>query len=142
MDMMYVLCPPMTWFLTGSLKFAIHWVRPGTNAVDRIGSGGFPSNHTAIVASTVMLVALTQGVNSPVTGLGVAVLLLVIFDATSLRRQVGLQARRLNELMDSTGHGQLRESTGHSYLEVFGGLVWGAVVGYSYLWAYTRLVTP
>ncbi|GAA4711566.1 divergent PAP2 family protein [Brevibacillus fulvus] len=133
--MAYFLAPFIGWLVSGVVKFVINYFRFGAEARHRIGNGGFPSTHTTVMASTVMLIGFQEGFFSPVFGLGVAVAFIVIIDATGLRRAVGRHAERLNRLaregfpqegMDKP----LRESMGHTRLEIAGGLVLGCLVAY------------
>lgn len=124
---MYALAPFIGWFIAGVTKYVVNHIRYG-NAKDRIGNGGFPSNHTTIMTSTVMLIGFQEGFLSPIYGLGVAVTYIVIIDALGLRRYVGRHAERINQLQSEQI--KLRESMGHSRLEVLGGLVLGTIIGY------------
>ncbi|MCP3776529.1 divergent PAP2 family protein [Paenibacillus sp. MZ04-78.2] len=99
------------------------------NARERIGNGGFPSNHTTIVTTTTMLIGFREGFDTAMFGLGAAVTFIVIIDATGLRRHVGRHASLLNVLR-SDGE-KLRESMGHNAIEVLGGLAVGTLVGWS-----------
>lgn len=103
----------------------INHIRYG-NARERIGNGGFPSNHTTIMTTTVMLIGLEEGFTSPIFGLGAAITFIVIIDATGLRRYVGYQAQQINS-MSMEGE-KLRESIGHKPIEIIGGLILGLVL--------------
>jgi len=124
---MYALAPFIAWLAAGVLKYIVNHIRYG-NARERIGNGGFPSNHTTIITAVVMLIGFREGFADPMFGLGTAVAFIVIIDATGLRRHVGLHAARINAL-HSEGT-RLRESMGHNGYEVLGGLVLGTLVGY------------
>ena len=54
-------------------------------------------------------------------------MLLFIMDAHTLRRKVGDHAKILNQLQDKI---ILRERMGHTKLEIFCGIILGAVLGY------------
>ncbi len=62
-------------------------------------------------------------------GLGTAITFIVILDASGLRRYVGHHARLINGL-NPEGK-RLRESVGHNAVEIMGGLVLGALLGYA-----------
>jgi len=130
--MYYFLAPIIAWFVAGGLKFLINYIRFG-EAKKRIGNGGFPSNHTTIVTTVTMLIGFHEGFDSPIFGLGVAVIMIVVIDATGLRRHVGYHAASLNILLNSPS--KHRESMGHTKIEVLGGLVLGALLAYLlHLW--------
>ncbi len=121
MSFVYVATPFIAWLVTGVTKFCVNCIRERRLAFDLIGYGGFPSNHTAISSSVVFLVALREGIDHPVVGLGTAFVFIVMLDASSLRREVGRHAVKLNELSDAG----LRERIGHTRVELAGGLVVG-----------------
>jgi len=60
--------------------------------------------------------------------------MIVVYDATGIRRQAGMQAQKINILVDEllSGHPvsdkQLREVLGHTPLEALGGVLLGVVV--------------
>jgi acid phosphatase family membrane protein YuiD len=122
--MIYVLAPFIGWFIAGVMKYMINQMRYG-NARSLIGNGGFPSNHTTIMTTITSLIGFTEGFG-PLLGLSVAVTYIVIIDAMGLRRHVGYQAKKINEISNSS----LRESMGHTRFEVLGGLVLGVLIGY------------
>lgn len=124
---MYAIAPFIAWLVAGSLKFIINHIR-FDNAKERIGNGGFPSNHSTICMTTTMLIGFNEGFLSPVFGLGIALTFIVIIDAMGLRRHVGRQAQRINILHSDAA--PLRESMGHSRYEVLGGIVLGTLLGY------------
>ena len=128
----YAFTPFLAWLVAGILKFLINSLRARRFAFDLIGYGGLPSNHSAIVSSIATLIALNEGVNSPVFGVAVALVFIVILDATSLRRQVGKHAAAINKLNSLTSGAALllRERMGHAPFEVLAGLITGSAVAY------------
>ncbi|MBN6187006.1 divergent PAP2 family protein [Aneurinibacillus sp. BA2021] len=129
--MLYALAPFIGWFVAGVMKFCVNYMRFGSEARSRIGNGGFPSNHTTIMTTTVMFIGFHDGFATPMFGLGVAITYIVIIDAMGLRRHVGRHAERLNRMDQSEPpQKRLRESMGHNGVEVLGGLVLGSLLGY------------
>jgi acid phosphatase family membrane protein YuiD len=108
------------------LKFAINCLRSGRLVWDQIGLGGLPSNHTAVVSSTAILIGLREGVNTALFAIAVTLAIIVILDALHLRREVGAHAAALNELL--RGNAQrppFREHVGHRRVEVLMGFLVG-----------------
>lgn len=128
MDFSYLITPFVAWLVTGCSKFAINSLRARRLAFDLIGYGGMPSNHSAIVGSMATLIALREGIGSSAFGVALTLAYIVLLDANSLRRQVGLQAARLNLL--SMEQVPLRERIGHSRLEIAVGLLVGGAVAW------------
>lgn len=127
LDYSYALTPLLAWLLAGCSKFAINSVRARRLAFDLIGYGGMPSNHSAIVCSMAMLIALKEGIAHPAFGVAVTLAFIVLLDASSLRRQVGLHAEAINALSAATPSKPLRERMGHSRGELLAGLLAGSV---------------
>jgi len=128
----YALVPVIAWFVAGTLKFVINFIRFRSQAVNLIGNGGFPSTHTTVMSSTVFLIGFSEGVGTPVFGLGMAVLMITIIDALGLRRAVGKQASAINRYISgNTTDPLLRERQGHNPVEVLGGLMLGFMLAYS-----------
>lgn len=128
----YAFVPMIAWFVAGTLKFMINFIRFRSQAVGLIGNGGFPSTHTTIMSSTVFLIGFSEGVATPVFGLGVAVLMITIVDALGIRRAVGKQASVINRyiLPGNNDEKPLRERQGHHPVEVLGGLALGFILAF------------
>ena len=125
LDYSYALTPLLAWLLAGCSKFAINSLRSKRLAFDLIGYGGMPSNHSAIVSSMAVLIALKEGIAHPAFGVAVTLAFIVLLDASSLRKQVGLHAQAIN-LLSSEQASRLRERMGHSRGEILAGLLVGA----------------
>lgn len=126
LDLSYLLTPFIAWLIAGCSKFAINCLRERRLAFDLIGYGGLPSNHSAITGSMVVLIALKEGIDTPAFGVAVTLAYIVILDASSLRRQVGMHASAINALTPHCPR-KLRERMGHSPLEIAAGLIVGAL---------------
>jgi len=126
----YALTPFLAWFITGILKFMVNSFREKRLAIELIGYGGLPSNHSAIVSSMATLVALKEGINIPTFGVALTLAFIVILDASSLRRQVGKHAAAINLLnhLRKNNPELLRERMGHTGIEIASGVVVGALV--------------
>jgi len=103
-----------------------------------MGNGGFPSTHTATVSSIVFLIGLGEGWLSPIFGLAVAFLFIVIIDATGLRIAVGKQAAAVNKMNEGVdSYKILREKMGHTRIEILGGLIVGFTVSLVLYWLFS-----
>jgi acid phosphatase family membrane protein YuiD len=131
LDYKYVATPILAWFVAGTVKFIVNYIRFRKEAVNLIGNGGFPSTHTTVISSTVFFIGLSEGIAAPIFGLGVAVLMITIFDAMGLRRAVGKQASMINQYMSTDKTAVLlRERQGHTPVEVLGGLMIGFLLAF------------
>lgn len=135
-DLAYLLTPFLAWLVAGKTKFLINSIRAKSLAFEQIGYGGMPSNHSAIVSSMVFLIALREGITHPAFGIAVTVAFIVMLDASSLRRKVGLQAEMINRLMEKSGENfkPLRERMGHTPVEIAAGIAVGFVVAWLVQW--------
>jgi len=127
----YLVTPFLAWLVAGILKFLINSFKARRFSFELIGYGGFPSNHSAIVSSITMLIALKEGINTPAFGVAITLAFIVILDAGSLRRQVGKHATAINKLNSLASENPLflRERMGHTCVEIFAGIIVGATVG-------------
>ena len=126
------------WFLAQTLKIPIDYI---TSRRWRwalfFAAGGMPSSHSALVTSTAMGVGLFYGFDDPLFAVATALAMVVVYDATGVRRQAGMQAKRINILVNELLQGhplnekQLREVLGHTPLEAVGGVLLGLVVAVS-----------
>ena len=97
-------------------------------------AGGMPSSHTALMVGITHGIGLSAGYNSPLFALAFALSMIVIYDATGIRRQAGKHAELINAMINDLAAGnplkeeQLREVLGHTPLESLGGILLGLVV--------------
>ena len=97
-------------------------------------AGGMPSSHTALVVAVAHAIGLTAGFDSAPFALAFVVAMIVVYDATGVRRQAGLHAEVINALLRDlvAGHplkqAKLIELLGHSPLEALAGGVLGLIV--------------
>jgi len=123
------------WLLAQVIKLPLDYLRTRKwNWALLITTGGMPSSHSALVTSTVFAIGLYYGFDNPLFALGVAITMIVTYDAAGVRRQAGIHAQRINVLFNELLHGHivserdLREVLGHTPLEVAGGILLGLVV--------------
>ncbi len=123
------------WALAQALKSPVHYLRAGKwDWSLLLRAGGMPSSHSALVASTAHAVGLYHGFNTPLFALAVTLAMIVIYDATGVRRQAGKHAERINAIIKDLRSGrphwhemeeQLKEVLGHTPLEALAGTLLG-----------------
>ncbi len=125
----------IAWGIAQGLKIPLEYLRTHRwNWALLVSSGGMPSSHSALITATTQAIGLHAGFDTPVFALAVATAMIVIYDATGIRRQAGMQAQKINILVDELlkGHPisdkQLREVLGHTPLEALGGVLLGLSV--------------
>jgi acid phosphatase family membrane protein YuiD len=134
----------VSWILAQALKIPIDLFQSRQwNWALFFAAGGMPSSHSALVTSTAMAVGLHFGFDSPLFGVATALAMIVVYDATGIRRQAGMQAQKINILIEELLKGHpvsqehLIEVLGHTPLEALGGVLLGLVVAVG-LWLVWR----
>lgn len=98
-------------------------------------SGGMPSSHSSFVTSLAMLVGFNKGFASTEFAITAVFAIIVMYDASGVRRAVGKQAEILNQIVDDFFHGKfdqhkkLKELVGHTPKEVLFGALLGIIIG-------------
>jgi len=96
-----------------------------------VSTGGMPSAHSAAVSGLCTAVGLEAGFGGPLFAIALGFALIVMFDASTVRRAAGVQASLLNQIVDELfkehhlSEVKLKELLGHTRLEVFLGMVIG-----------------
>ncbi len=123
------------WFLAQVIKIPLDFLYTRRwNWALLLSVGGMPSSHSALLSSATLAIGLYYGFDNPLFALGVAITMVVTYDAAGVRRQAGIHAQRINVIFDEIlrGHpfdqSELREVLGHTPLEVTGGVLLGIVV--------------
>jgi len=137
-DLFYNVCfwsPFLAWLIAQSIKMVTNYI--DTKQVDLyyfVSTGGMPSAHSAMVSGLATSVGLREGFDTALFAVALAFALLVMFDASTVRRAAGMQARILNEMIRELfkehrlSEHKLAELLGHTRLEVFMGMVVGILV--------------
>ena len=119
------------WTVAQVSKTAIHAFLCGKFQAERLwGAGGMPSSHSALVCALAA---------SPIFALALVLALIVMYDATGVRRETGNQAKVLNLMLDEwvadedeplpgISGKKLKEKVGHTPVEVFSGALLGIVL--------------
>lgn len=127
----YLAAIVLAWFLAHVVKYAVAAVSTRKKPAAFFGSGGMPSAHTATVSAVWVVILLIDGWSSGLFGLATALLLIVAYDAATLRRSVGQQRIILTELAKKSAisTGKVSPAKGHSAKEVVVGVIFGGGVG-------------
>ena len=136
LDNRVLIAALLAWAVAQGLKMPIEYARTRRwNWVLLLRAGGMPSSHSSLVTALAHGIGLSVGYDSVMFALAVVVAMVVIYDATGIRRQSGLQAEAINLLVRDLLKGQpmrhekqLREVLGHSPLEAIVGLCLGLAV--------------
>ena len=94
-------------------------------------TGGLPSSHSSLVSSLATVVLKVNGAGTAEFAIAVILAIIVMYDASGIRKAAGEHAKILNEMMEekeyysSKEYKKLKELLGHTKLEVFIGLLTG-----------------
>lgn len=95
--------------------------------------GGMPSSHSSFVAALTMGMIMTQGLTNMLTLLALAFSSIVIRDSCGIRLEVGKQKKILEKLDPKDARKENLKREGHTILQVFAGILFGAIIMYSIL---------
>lgn len=96
-------------------------------------AGGMPSSHSALMCAMMLGIGLFNGFDTPAFAIAVAITMVVVYDAAGVRRQAGIHAQRINQLIQEIFSGRpiteerLLEVLGHTPREVIAGVTLGLV---------------
>lgn len=128
------------YFTAQIVKVIIEAVLDHTFSLKRLfsGNGGMPSSHSSTVCALATMTAFTAGVGSFEFAIAFVFAIIVMVDASGVRRETGNQAVVLNELMEYFGklkdnpprfsHDRLKELIGHTPLQVQVGGALGVII--------------
>ena len=108
------------FFSTGEIRFAIMFE-----------TGGMPSSHSALITGAASGIGYELGFDSSIFALAVAIALIVMYDASGVRKSAGTQATEINKLskkLDPKSDLHLKETLGHTKIEVIVGSFLGPLI--------------
>ena len=134
-------CAVAAWFIAQALKIPTYWlVEKKLDLMRFFGSGGMPSSHSAFVVSLAIMVGATEGFSTAAFAIAVVLAAIVMYDASGVRHETGVQGQVLNESVRKVFvDGQPitdvehKELVGHTKVEVAGGFVVGVLVAVAFI---------
>lgn len=132
----FLIIPTFAWFTVQIFKLlADAVVNRKLNFKRFVETGGMPSSHSAVVASLMTAIGLSEGFDSPIFAVSFVFSFIVMYDAAGVRLAAGKQAKILNQLINSKQvkvdtNEKLKELLGHTPIQVFVGAIYGIIVGY------------
>ena len=124
------------WLFSCVLKGILVCIREKRLDMTRfMGPGGMPSSHSTIVTSLATCIGIHDGFDSTSFVICCALALVVMYDASGIRRAAGQQAKILNKIVEEWEHAdfahtdqRLKELLGHTPKEVFVGAILGILI--------------
>ena len=134
----YIVTMLVSWVIAQSIKVILVLIWDKKVDFSRfVGSGGMPSSHAAFSVSLATIAGLKLGFDSIYFSICLAFALVVMYDASGIRRAAGNQAKILNQIIehwdDDNDHPEIRderlkELLGHTPYEVFAGAILGIAI--------------
>lgn len=125
------------WMVAQILKTLIHlFFTKKFDAERLVGSGGMPSSHSSTVCALATAVGMEYGIGGVEFAISTIFAIVVMYDAMGVRRETGIQAKVINEMLEIFTHmgkettvaDKLKEFIGHTPLQVLMGAVLGIVI--------------
>lgn len=122
----------ISWACAQILKTIINAVKTNDFKAERlIGPGGMPSSHTAFVVSAATAVLRVDGIKSTSFAIAFVLAVVVMYDATSVRRHAGYHSKEINKInkyINMKESKEQKESLGHTPVEVLAGACLGILI--------------
>lgn len=130
------------------IKIPLHLIVTRELKLDlAFSTGGMPSSHSAAVSALTTAIGITNDINSPLFAVSAVFSVIVMYDASGIRRQAGEQAIIINQLINDfqsfvegtkdwkdketmEKREELKEIMGHRPIEVFFGALTGIGIAF------------
>lgn len=127
-----------SWFVAQVFKTIIHFILSKQFVMERlVGSGGMPSSHSSTVTALATATYMEFGASSFEFAIAVLFAIVVMHDARGVRRETGIQAKLLNDIVkifedmgrkEISTQDKLKEFVGHTPLQVLIGAILGMLI--------------
>ena len=128
------------WLVAQILKTIIHLILTTNFVAERmVGSGGMPSSHSATVCALASATYYECGAGTFEFAIALTFAIVVMYDAMGVRRETGIQAKLLNDIIKTfedmgrseiSAHDKLKEFVGHTPLQVIAGAILGTIIAF------------
>jgi len=125
------------WLTAQVLKVLIELItKRSMNWALLFQAGGMPSSHSAMVSALGLSTGLVYGFDSAAFSVAAVLAMIVIYDATGVRRESGRQAVLINSIIEELSKGKippqekLKEVLGHTPGEALLGTLLGLSIGF------------
>ena len=130
----------LSWFIAQLIKVVMSLINTKKIDFKRLyGAGGMPSSHSSLVTTLSVMTLRVEGIGSSTFAIALALSVIVMYDATGVRREAGEHAKRINILIEEWMtrnnmkiDNNLKELLGHTPFEVIMGLILGIIIGVIY----------
>ena len=143
-----LLAPVTAWLVAQILKWLINALVEKKFTLERLyGDGGMPSGHSATVTTLAAMCGWSCGYGSAIFAVSVIFAIIVMHDATGVRREAGKHATLIKQLADGFNAmfvekdeqiktEKLKAFIGHTPLQVIFGALLGCLVTTAYIFLF------
>jgi len=131
----------LAWVIGQFLKFPLEYLlNKRWNWGIIFSAGGLPSSHSSLITAVSLTIGMQEGFDSPLFALAAAIAMIVVYDAAGVRRQAGMHAERINQIMKTFFESgqlpekELKEMLGHTPFEVITGVALGVLISLLMTW--------
>ncbi|MDD5071562.1 MAG: divergent PAP2 family protein [Patescibacteria group bacterium] len=124
-----LLLPILSGLIAQTLKFFFKANGEKFSFKNVFAYAGMPSGHSAIVVSLATIILLDLGLSSPLFAVSFFLAVIVIRDATGIRRYLGQHGQTLNVLVKDLGEDQMLDKSYPRLLEKIGHTPAQVIVG-------------
>ena len=140
-----LIASTFSWLVCQILKFILTAVIEKKIRFERlVGDGGMPSGHSATVTAMTVMTGYLYGLDDPVFAIAMLLAIIVMHDATGVRREAGKHAITLLQIIDAfnevvsekdkfTQQEKLKTFVGHTPVQVFFGAITGILTSIIYI---------
>ncbi len=129
-NLIFIAAPLLGWFSAQGIKFIFSLRKDGVTVTDAFQSGGMPSSHSSFMIALSTIIGLSEGFESAIFGLSLAVSAVIMYDARGVRLATGQQTEAIKKLASKHKiRVHITNAKGHRIIEVIAGAVLGFVVG-------------
>ncbi len=126
------------WLIAQVLKTIIHMIISKEFVLERmVGSGGMPSSHSSTVCALATATYFEYTTGSFEFAIAAIFAIIVMYDARGVRREAGIHANLLNDMLklfedmghkEISAHDKLKEFVGHTPPQVLMGALLGITI--------------
>ena len=139
-----LLVATFSWLISQVIKVILNAIINRKFSIERLfGDGGMPSGHSATVTSAAVMCGWSYGFDSVFFGIACVLAIIVMHDATGVRREAGKHAVAINEMVESLNSkteceeddihiAKLKEFVGHTHRQVIVGSILGLIIAMVY----------
>jgi acid phosphatase family membrane protein YuiD len=139
-----LLVATFSWLISQVIKVILNAIINRKFSIERLfGDGGMPSGHSATVTSAAIMCGWIYGFDSVFFGIACVLAIIVMHDATGVRREAGKHAVAINEMVETLNSktegeeddihiAKLKEFVGHTHKQVIVGFILGIIIAMVY----------